>query len=308
MAAQHTSDLEALFADDAFEGEALRGELLSRYTTYRIGGPARFLVRVESLSALSSLVARCEACGLPWSVIGKGSNLLVSDEGFNGVAIVLGGGFRVCRFDEQRSCFVAGAGLALASLVQEAFKRALAGLEFAVGIPGTLGGAIRMNAGSDREWIGSKVYSVTTHSAQKGLSRYLGSDISWGYRTCSLPDDEIVVECEIVLAAALASYIRGKMEASLTKRNKSQPFNQASCGSIFRNPEGFHAAALIEELGLKGQVIGGAAVSQVHANFIVNTGGARAVDVRELIDMIQAKVKEHYGIELQPEVKFLGFA
>ncbi|MCL2825986.1 MAG: UDP-N-acetylmuramate dehydrogenase [Eggerthellaceae bacterium] len=308
MAAQHANAFEALLIDDGFEGEVLPYEPMSRHTTFRIGGPARFYIRAQTLRALSTLVAHCQASAIPWVVVGKGSNLLVSDAGFDGVVIVLGEEFRTIHYDEERSYFVVGGGATLATLVQEAFKRAVAGLEFAVGIPGTVGGAVRMNAGSGKEHIGSRVASVTAFSHGKGLVRYLASDIDWSYRACSIPEDEIVVECEIAVAPALASYIRGKMEGSLNARKKSQPINLPSCGSVFKNPDGAFAGELIEGAGLKGLRNGWAMVSQFHANFIVNAGDASAADVYGLIRIIQAKVFEKYGIQLQPEVKFLGFA
>lgn len=308
MTARHTSALEALLVDDSFEGDIYPGEPMSRHTMYRIGGPARFFVCASSLSALSQLVRTCEASGVAWIAVGKGSNLLVSDDGFDGVVITLGRDFKACRFDEERSSFSVGAGVPLSSVVQDAFKRGLAGLEFAVGTPGTVGGAVRMNAGSADEWIGSRIASVTTMAPKQGLKRYAGSDIAWGYRTCSLPADEIVLECELLVQSALPSFIRGKMEAALTKRKKSQPLNVPSCGSVFKNPEGNSAGALIDAVGLKGTCVGGAQISDMHANFIVNVGNATARDVMELIELARTKVKEAYGIELQPEVRFLGFA
>lgn len=280
---------------------------MSRHTTYRLGGPARFYVRVASVGALMRLVDVCEAEGVPWAVVGRGSNLLVSDEGFAGVVISLGRDFRTMRVDEESHRFMVGAGVLLSAVVQEAFRRSLAGLEFAVGTPGTIGGALRMNAGSRDEWIGSRVVSVTTFSREGGLMRRAGSEISWGYRTSSIRGDEVVLECEIEAKPADPFYIRGKMEANLARRKKTQPLNAACCGSVFRNPEGASAAALIDQLGLKGAALGGARVSDVHANFIVNTGEATAHDVRELIGFLATKVYEAYGIELTPEVRFLGF-
>lgn len=308
MTARHTSALEALLVDQSFDGDIYPGEPLARHTSYRIGGPARFYVCASSLSALSQLAKTCETSGVEWLVMGKGSNLLVSDEGFDGVVVTLGSDFKTCRFDEERSSFAVGAGVPLSSVVQDAFKRGLAGLEFAVGTPGTIGGAVRMNAGSRDEWIGSRIVSVTTLSTSCGLKRYAGTDIAWGYRTCSLPADEIVLECELSVQSALPSFIRGKMEAALAKRKKSQPLNQPSCGSVFKNPEGHSAGALIEEAGLKGMRTGGAQISEKHANFIVNVDNATARDVMELIELARTKVKEAYGIELQPEVRFLGFS
>ena len=165
-----------------------------------------------------------------------------------------------------------------------------------------------MNAGSREEWIGSRVVSVTTMSAEQGLVRRSGEAIEWGYRTSSFSADEIIVECELSVEPADPFFIRGKMEASHARRKKTQPLTYPSCGSVFRNPDGHSAAQLIEGAGLKGHQIGGAQVSEVHANFIVNTGGATAYEVKELIDLVQRKVYEAYGIELQPEVRFLGFA
>ncbi|MCL1797380.1 MAG: UDP-N-acetylmuramate dehydrogenase [Eggerthellaceae bacterium] len=308
MVARHTTAFEALLVDSAFEGEVFRNEPMARHTTYRIGGRARYFIQVSTLDALSKLVALCTKQDISWIVIGKGSNLLVSDAGFDGVIITLGQDFRLCRFDDEHLCFTVGAGATLAVVVQEAFKRGLAGLEFAVGTPGTMGGALRMNAGSAQEWIGARVRWVLTFSAKKGLRRYQGSDIVWSYRASSIPADEIILECEIAVEKGQSSVIREKMEQAHIKRKANQPLNYPSCGSVFKNPEGKAAATLIEQIGLKGYRIGGAMVSELHANFIVNVGNARADDVVELIRLIQTKVNDTYDIELQPEVKFLGFA
>lgn len=307
MSARHATPLQALLVDDAFDGDIYPREPMARHTTYRIGGPARFYVRVGSLGALTRLVGVCADQGIPWVVAGRGSNLLVADEGFPGVVISLGRDFRTLRFDEEAGRFYAGAGVMLSAVVQEAFQRSLAGFEFAVGTPGTVGGAIAMNAGSRDEWIGARVASVTTLAPGRGLVRRLGEEVEWSYRSCSLPRDEVVVECELTASKADPFYIRGKMEANLARRKKSQPLSEPSCGSVFRNPEGVSAAALIEGLGLKGERIGGAQVSLAHANFIVNTGDATARDVRDLIELIQEKVEKAHGIKLTPEVRFLGF-
>lgn len=308
MTAQHTTALQALLVEGSFDGEVYPFEPMARHTSYRIGGPARFYVQVASLRALTELIEACNTEGTPWLLVGKGSNLLVADEGYDGVVIILGRDFKTLRFDEERSCFIVGAGVSLATVVQEAFKRALAGMEFAVGTPGTIGGAIRMNAGSRDEWIGSRVISVTTFLPGRGLKKYAGHDIAWSYRSSSFSPEEVIIECEIGVESGPAAHIRGKMEALLSKRKKSQPLNQASCGSVFKNPPDASAGALIEAVGLKGHRIGAAMVSPLHANFIVNTGGARASEVIGLIELIQVKVNEVYGIELQPEVRCIGFA
>lgn len=308
MAARHTSPLQALLVDEKFDGDIYPNEPMARHTTYRIGGPARFYVRVNSLGSLTQLLQVCEREGVAWAMVGRGSNLLVSDEGFPGVVVSLGRDFRTMRFDAEANRIVAGAGVMLSTVVQEAFTRSLAGLEFAVGTPGTLGGALRMNAGSGSEWIGSRVVSVTSYVPGKGLMRRPGAEVSWGYRTSSFAPEEAVLECELALEPADPFYIRGKMEANLSKRKKNQPMNASCCGSVFRNPEGASAGSLIEGLGFKGHAIGGARVSDVHANFIVNEGNATADDVRKLIDLIRAKVSEAHGIDLILEVRFLGFA
>ncbi len=307
MSARHTSALEALLVDDAFDGDVYPDEPLARHTSYRIGGPARFMVSVSSITALSNLVRVCEESGVEWTVLGKGSNVLVSDEGFDGVVIVLGRDFKGCVIDDETMTFSVGAAVSLSSVVQDAFKRGLAGLEFAVGTPGTIGGAVRMNAGSRDEWLGSRIVGVTVFSPSEGLKRYSGTDITWGYRTTSIPADEVILECELSMQSAMPSYIRGKMEAALKRRKSSQPLNLPSCGSVFKNPPDASAGALIDSLGLKGETRGGAQISEVHANFIVNLGGATAADVVALMGLALAKVKETHGIELQPEVRFLGF-
>ena len=308
MSARHTSELEALLVEEDFDGDVYPNEPMSRHTTYRIGGPARFFVRVGSVGALRRLVEECEATGTPWTVVGRGSNLLVSDDGYEGVVVALGRDFRSSRFDEETSRFCVGAGLALSAVVQGAFRRSLAGLEFAVGTPGSVGGAVRMNAGTRTEWMGARVASVTTYSPQAGLSRRAGRDMAWGYRTSSFRPDEVILECELSVEPADPGYIRAKMEGSLARRKKSQPLSDSSGGSVFKNPDGASAGALIEGVGLKGRTFGGAQVSPLHANFIVNAGGATARDVVELMDLAQREVYEAYGIELQPEIRFLGFA
>lgn len=307
MVARHASPLQALLVNDKFDGDVYPNEPLARHTTYRIGGPARFYVQVGSIGALTRLVETCEEVDSPWMVLGRGSNILAADEGYPGVIITLGRDFRTSRFDEDTKRFSVGAGVSLSSVVQEAFHRSLAGLEFAVGTPGTIGGALRMNAGSRTEWLGSRVVSVTTFSREEGLRRRLGGEIEWGYRSTSFLPREILLECELSMTPADPFFIRGKMEASLARRKKTQPLNAPSCGSVFKNPEGHSAGALIEEVGLKGHKIGGAQVSEVHANFIVNTGDALAADVRALMELAQKRVFEEKGIELKPEVRFLGF-
>lgn len=305
--ARHASDLELLRFEDSFDGEIRLDEPLSKHTSYRIGGPARAYILVNSPAALSAALTACKADECPWVVVGKGSNLLVSDAGFKGAVIVLAGEFRNWKFDEENARVVVGAGTTLSRLVQEVFHRGYSGMEFAVGTPGSVGGAVRMNAGTKDDWIGSRVVSVTTFAPDQGLKRYAPSDIEWAYRSTSFAPDEIIVEVELQLIPALSGNIHDKMRTLLERRKASQPLEYPSCGSVFKNPEDASAGALIDEVGLKGSMCGGAQISEKHANFIVNKNKACASDVLALIKRAQEKVKEHYGIELQPEVKFLGF-
>lgn len=307
MSAKHASPVQSLLVSDAFDGEVLIAESMAKHTTYRIGGPARFYVRTDSVGALSELVKACVREGSPYFIAGRGSNLLVADEGYDGVVITLGRDFRNFNTNPETAVIVSGAGVLLSAIVQEALRSSLAGMEFAVGTPGSVGGALRMNAGSADDWIGSRVRSVTSMDSQGVLVKRMGSDIAWGYRRTSFPPDEAILECELVLERGDPFFIQGKMEGNLARRKKTQPMGMACCGSVFRNPEGHSAAKLIDDLGLKGTRIGDAQISEKHANFIVNLGSAKAADVLALIELAARRVEESHGIKLTTEVRLLGF-
>ena len=295
-------------AGSDFDGEVLPDEMMSRHTTYRIGGPARYFVQVNSISALTGVIRACERFDVPWVVIGRGSNLLVSDEGFPGVVMTLGRDFRKLRFDEETKIITAGAAVTLSTVVREAMHRSLAGFEFAVDVPGTVGGALRMNAGLRDEWIGKRVLSVTVLHPTGELQKLRANDLSWDYRTSAFSPEDIILECELSTEQSDPFFIRGRMEGLHRRRKDRQPLNMPSCGSVFRNPEGTSAAKLIEEAGLKGRTVGGAQISDVHANFIVNTGSATCADVLQLISDARSVVHERTGIWLVPEVRVLAFA
>jgi UDP-N-acetylmuramate dehydrogenase len=279
-------------------------EPMSRHTSYRIGGPAALFVECATLAELATTTEVLDEEDVEWAVLGKGSNVLVSDVGYPGAVITLGRDFRRHALDGDH--LRTGAGVVLAAIVQEAFKLGLSGLEFGVGIPGTIGGALAMNAGSRDQWIGNIVESVTLFVPGVGLERLRGSEISWGYRTTNLPARGIIVECVLRVAASDEVDIRRSMEASLRRRKRTQPLGLPSAGSVFANPAGDSAGRLIEGVGLKGARVGGAQVSDVHANFIVNTGGATAEDVVALVRLAREAVKDSNGIELRPEIRFLG--
>ncbi len=307
MAAKHASPLQALLVDSSFDGEVFADEPMAKHTSYRIGGPARFFVRADSISALSDIVSCCADCAQPYFLVGRGTNLLVSDEGYGGVIITLGRDFKNLSADRDSGRIVVGAGALLSTVVQEALRQSLSGMEFAVGTPGSIGGALRMNAGTKDDWIGSRVRSVTVLKADGRLEKIFGDDVRWGYRTTSFLPSDVILECELVLTEGDSFFIRGKMEGNLSRRKRAQPMGLPSCGSVFRNPAGHSAAKLIDDAGLKGLACGGAQISEKHANFIVNRGGAQAVDVIWLMNEAKRKVEATYGITLAPEVKFLGF-
>lgn len=285
-------------------GPVRRDEPMMRHTTYHIGGPAAILVECASVADIAAATSILGEEGVDWRVLGKGSNVLVADDGYDGAVITLGRDFK--RHTLEGDHLRTGAGVILAAVVRDAFSEGRTGLEFAVGIPGTVGGALAMNAGSREEWIGSIVESVTLFIPGEGLVASRGPEIAWGYRTSGLTTQGIIVEAVLRVVEGDADHIRRTMEASLRRRKRTQPLGMPSAGSVFVNPEGDSAGRLIESAGLKGARVGGAQVSDVHANFIVNAGGATAADVIALVRLIRDTVKEAYGIELTPEVRFLG--
>jgi UDP-N-acetylmuramate dehydrogenase len=285
-------------------GRVRTAEPLSRHTSFRIGGPAALFIECDTVHDVSNAVEILEESGIEWTVLGKGSNVLAADAGYEGAVLRLGREFK--RFSIDGEHLRSGAGVLLGVLVQEAFKRGLTGLEFAVGVPGTLGGAVAMNAGSRDVWIGEVVETLTLHAPGIGLTSLRGSEIAWGYRRAGLPRGAIVLEASLRLLPGDTVGIRRTMEASLRRRKRTQPLRMPSAGSVFVNPPGDSAGRLIESAGMKGAVCGGAAVSDVHANFIVNTGSATAIDVLELVARVRTAVREAHGVELTPEIRFLG--
>lgn len=292
----------------AIDADITRGERLAHRTSWRIGGPAAMVAVCHTPRALARTIEVLGAQGVEWVILGKGSNLLVSDEGFDGCVIVLGREFSRLEVSEGDATLTAGAAVPLAKVVSAAMKASLSGLEFACGIPGTLGGAVSMDAGTRREWIGQRIGSLVTFKPGEGLRRHAGSDIEWGYRWTSLGAGEIVLEATLVLEHGERSEIAAEMERRLARRRSTQPMGKPSCGSVFRNPAGPRGAGqLLEAAGMKGFSVGGAEVSRMHANFIVNNGTATAADVVAVMRAMHDKVREVYGVDLQPEVKFLGF-
>lgn len=286
-------------------GVAVReGEPLGARTTLRIGGPARFLVEVADAEALARVLRFASAERLPVLVLGKGSNLLVPDAGFPGVVIVLAGSFRETRVEGAE--VVAGGGVSLMSLAVAARDAGLSGVENVSGIPSSVGGAVRINAGSYGSEMFDVLVSATLVSPTGEVRSAAAETIAHGYRWTALCEtDDVVAEARFLLSKKLPAEIAARM-AEVTARRRDALPKQPNAGSIFKNPPGLFAGKLLEECGLKGRRVGGAEVSPVHANVIVNTGGATAEDVKALMTEMTRAVKDRFGIELQPEIQIVG--
>ena len=302
------SVLDAYTSLLSVEGAAVRrDERLSRHTSYRIGGPADLLVSVRSYGALQRTIEVLGREAVPWVILGKGSNILASDEGYKGCVILLEGEFSRMSVNVEERTITAGAGILLSRVVNEAMKAGLSGLECCVGIPGTFGGALSMDAGTRREWIGNLVQDLVVLRPGEGMHRYAGSDIEWGYRGTTLPTSEIILEATLALKAGERDAITRDMDERLRSRRESQPLSKPSCGSVFRNPPERSVGLLIQSCGLAGAQQGGAEISSQHCNFILNRGDATASDVLALIQRAHDAVLQRYDIDLTCEVKLLGF-
>ncbi|RNB90867.1 UDP-N-acetylmuramate dehydrogenase [Brevibacillus nitrificans] len=280
-------------------------EPLANHTTWRIGGPADLLIQPkdkDSLQAAFQIIHRHE---IPWSVIGRGSNLLVRDRGIRGAVLKVAEGLSHCEFRGEEVCV--GAGYSMIRLAMETGKMGLTGMEFAGGIPGTVGGAVYMNAGAHGSDL-SRILIDAEILFENGERKVLtNEELSFSYRTSLLQQRKgIVVEARFRLQPGDRKEIAATLAANKERRRLTQPLQMPCAGSVFRNPPGDHAGRLIEAAGLKGYQIGGAQVSEKHSNFIVNCGGATATDVLTLIDYIRSTIQSKYGIDLHPEVLVVG--
>jgi UDP-N-acetylmuramate dehydrogenase len=285
---------------------------LSGHTSFAIGGPAEALITVEDGRELQTLLSFFSVNGLQWRVIGKGTNLLVQDSGFDGVIVLLGKGFRgISIRDEQNGTSVsllAGGGCQLARISGWCIKKGLSGFEFACGIPGTVGGAVVMNAGAWGDELANVLTAVTVMTAA-GPEKIEREQMHFSYRCwqdhAGGMRGRIVTEVEMRLVRADPDSLRRRCAELIRRRRERQPKGQPNAGSFFKNPQGESAGRLIDKSGCKGMRVGGAMVSPVHANFFVNMGGATAADVKELMDRVQKKVRKDSGVLLDPEVHFL---
>jgi len=290
-------------------GERVRfAEPLSRHTSFRIGGPADAWVEASSADDIVELQRAAADAGVALAVLGIGTNVLVSDRGVRGVVLKLGRAFGELEWRSEADGMRvrAGAAAPFKKLVMDAAARHLTGLEFAEGIPGSIGGGLLMNAGA----FGGEIANVVTGIvgvAPDGGERYLPrEELRFGYRRFDLPPNLIVTRVDFALARGDVQAIRATMAGAKRKRDAKQPLGWPNAGSIFKNPPGDYAGRLIEGLGLKGRRVGGAMISEQHANFIVNHGGATAADVDRLIRRIQVAVSERCGVALETEVEKVG--
>ncbi len=278
---------------------------LAPLTTFRIGGPAALYLEPESVTDLESAGEAIRDTEVPFAVLGKGSNVLISDDGFRGLVLRLGKGFRWTGRDG--TTLTAGSAMPVPALAGVAFQHGLAGLEFGVAIPATLGGAVRMNAGAHSHSMSEVLSEVNVFLLGEGRMRPVSAaDAGLSYRRSNLPDDGIVVSAVLDLAEGDRHRIKGHMDEAREWRRATQPLAEPNCGSVFKNPPEDHAARLVEESGGKGLAVGGAQVSEKHANFIVASPGATAADVVALIRRIREVVRERSGVELEPEVHLIG--
>ena len=283
--------------------ECFENELMTCHTTFNIGGPADLFVEVSDVNKLPEILKVIKEEGLPVTVIGKGSNLLVSDNGVDGVVL--------CICDEAIKVdgleIECAAGLRLTKLCLAAKNSSLSGLEFACGIPGTVGGAVFMNAGAYGGEINDVLVSCTSVDLDGNVKVRRKEELKHGYRTSIYKDNnEIIISAKFSLQTGDSEQIRARMEELLSKRKQKQPLEFPSAGSTFKRPEGYFAGTLIEECGLKGRSVGGAEVSVKHAGFVINKGGATCDDVENLIKLIKSTVLKEKGVELETEVIRLG--
>ncbi len=288
----------------------LTEEPMARHTTFKIGGPAEFYV-IPGEEEVEKIIDLCKRSGTPLAIIGNGSNLLVGDGGIRGVVMEIGAGMRRISVEKNtegaRRRIVVQAGAPLSRLSQEAAAANLTGLEFASGIPGTVGGALVMNAGAYGGEVKDVVEEIRVITSEGEMANLSAEAYDGGYRTSRVMREKMVVLSAVFrLPLGHADEIAQTMDDLRKRRNEKQPLNFPSAGSTFKRPEGYFAGKLIEDSGLAGYRVGDAEVSEKHCGFVINRGKATARDVRKLIEDVSLKVFETYGVKLEPEVRFMG--
>ncbi len=279
-------------------------EPMKLHTTFRIGGPADCLIYLENEDQLGRIQKYLRLVDIPYTVIGNGSNLLVDDGGYRGIVLVIGK--YMSRIEVKGTCLEAEAGALMSQVAKTAKENGLTGLEFAAGIPGTVGGGAVMNAGAYGGEMSQVVTTVTVVNRNGEIMELDNSTMEYGYRTSVIQNQPFVVtKVTFRLQPGDPQEIAAKMEELAIRRREKQPLEYPSAGSTFKRPEGHFAGQLIMEAGLRGYSVGGAKVSEKHCGFIINTGNATAEDVKDVIWEVQRRVKERFHVDLEPEIKFL---
>ena len=294
--------LAQIFASD----DLLINEPMSKHTTFRCGGPARFFVRASNAADITAAINAAEKADTPWWIVGCGSDLLVSDAGLPGVVIEIGE--RMAHISIDESVVRVQAGATNEAVAQAALEAGLTGYEFASGIPGSVGGAAIMNAGAYDGEFKDVAASVSCLFPDGTVREIPAEKADWSYRHSMMSDEGLVVlGATLQLAAGNKDDIRAKMDDLAQRRSSKQPLEMASAGSTFKRPEGYFAGKLIQDAGMQGHSVGDAQVSTKHAGFVVNTGNATAADVLQVIRDVQAAVADHFGVTLETEVRMWGF-
>lgn len=283
---------------------ARKDELLSLHTTFGVGGPCDLMVWVSNVEALRQLITLARTHSLPITLVGNGSNLLVRDGGIPGVVLRLAGDFETVSVTGEH--ITAGSGAALADVVGSATSNGLCGLDFLAGIPGTVGGGLATNAGSRDVWISHRLIELKALAPDLREIELGEGDVEFGYRHCNLNRQWIVTGAVLSGYPCSVEEARRGVEAHLDRRRSTQPVGEATAGCVFKNPPGDSAGRMIDEAGLKGHRVGGAQISTLHANWIVNTGGATAGEILDLIEIVTDRVRDLYGAELELEIGIVG--
>lgn len=280
---------------------------MSPYTTFKVGGPCEVLYTAEDVKSLRQMVAYLSQERIPYLVLGGGSNLLVTDDGLDGMVIQLKGA--LAEIDNERPDRLnlsVGAGLSLSALLVYCREKGLGGLEWVAGIPGTVGGAVMMNAGAFGHEFRSCIKEIEVVTSKGNLDVRTRSQLRFSYRRLDMEKGEIIVRAILETEESSSDLVRENIVHYHSKRKMTQPLEYPSAGSVFKNPPNDYAGRLIEKAGLKGKRIGGAMISDKHANFIVNTGKAAALDILNLMELAKTEVKRNTGIELEPEIHIVG--
>jgi len=282
--------------------ERVRGNVpLAPFTTYRCGGPADWLILPEEEEEALLIGSRCTSAGMPLAVLGGGSNVLIGDRGIRGIVLVTR---HLNRLTITRDGLTGGAGTPLRTVMKESLRNGLSGIEFLVGIPGTLGGATVMNAGLKKEWLSAGISHVVV-CGPTGPETVAAATLPFGYRTSGL-EKNLIITITLHLVSAPPDEVKERCAEYLRQRTATQPLTERSAGSVFKNPPGLSAGRIIDECGLKGYAMGDARVSERHANFIVNGGNASADDIRRVMAHVQETVARRRAVTLEPEIRFMG--